>query len=163
MELLLNRRTVRGVTRYLARWRGHTSADDEWLRLEELAHCPERKAEYDAAAPLHRAAPRVGPAAAPAPAPAAPPPVPPPLVGPAGFLLTAPSEVVTGPALAGRCCSTGRTTAGFVGRRRGVVVPRGTRMSAGTTGGRRWALLLLIRSSMPLRTAGRWARLCPVR
>ena len=38
MELLLNRRTVRGVTRYLVRWRGHTSADDEWLREEELVH-----------------------------------------------------------------------------------------------------------------------------
>ena len=32
VELLLNRLTVRGVTRYLVRWRGHTSADDEWLR-----------------------------------------------------------------------------------------------------------------------------------
>ena len=31
VELLLNRRLVRGVTRYLVRWRGHTSADDEWL------------------------------------------------------------------------------------------------------------------------------------
>ena len=29
MELLLNRRRVRGVKRYLVRWRGHTSADDE--------------------------------------------------------------------------------------------------------------------------------------
>jgi hypothetical protein len=29
VELLLNRRTVRGVTRCLVRWRGHTSADDE--------------------------------------------------------------------------------------------------------------------------------------
>ena len=27
------------VTSYLVRWRGHTSADDEWLRLEE--HCPD--------------------------------------------------------------------------------------------------------------------------
>ena len=34
VELLLNRRKVRGVTRYLVRWRGHASADDEWLRLE---------------------------------------------------------------------------------------------------------------------------------
>jgi hypothetical protein len=31
-ELLLNRREVRGVTRFLVRWRGHTSADDECLR-----------------------------------------------------------------------------------------------------------------------------------
>ncbi len=38
MELLLNRREVLGVARYLVRWRGHTSADDkpEWLRAEEL-------------------------------------------------------------------------------------------------------------------------------
>ncbi len=37
VELLLNRRLVRGVMRYLVRWRGHTSADDEWLpRAEEL-------------------------------------------------------------------------------------------------------------------------------
>jgi hypothetical protein len=41
----------RGVTRYLVRWRGHTSADDEWLRAEELAHCQDKVAEYDAAAP----------------------------------------------------------------------------------------------------------------
>ena len=45
VELLLNRRTVRGVTRYLVRWRGHASADDEWLLLEELAHCQEKVAE----------------------------------------------------------------------------------------------------------------------
>ena len=42
-----------------------------------------------------------------------------------------------------------------------VVVPRCTRMSSGTTGGRRWALFWLIRSLMPLRTAqwagGRWS------
>jgi len=46
VELLLNRKTTRRVTRYrdLARWRGHTSADDEWLRAEELVHCPEKMA-----------------------------------------------------------------------------------------------------------------------
>jgi hypothetical protein len=32
VELLLNRTEQRGVTRYLVRWRGHTSADGEWLR-----------------------------------------------------------------------------------------------------------------------------------
>jgi hypothetical protein len=58
VELLLNRRTVRGVTRYLVRWRGHASADDEWLLLEELAHCPAKVAEYDAAAPRRRHAAR---------------------------------------------------------------------------------------------------------
>ena len=40
VQLPLNRRPVRGVTRYLVQWRRHASADDEWLRLEELAHCP---------------------------------------------------------------------------------------------------------------------------
>ena len=44
VELLLNRQLVRGVLRYLVRWRGYTSADDTWLRLEELAHCPEKVA-----------------------------------------------------------------------------------------------------------------------
>jgi len=30
VELLLNRKEIRGVLHYLVRWRGHTSADDEW-------------------------------------------------------------------------------------------------------------------------------------
>ena len=38
VELLLDFKTVRGVTRCLVRWRGHTSADGSWLRLGELAH-----------------------------------------------------------------------------------------------------------------------------
>ncbi len=42
MELLLNCKEIRSVLHYLVQWRGHTSADDEWLRAEELAHCPER-------------------------------------------------------------------------------------------------------------------------
>ena len=42
VELLLNRRLVRGVTRYLVRWRGHTSVGDEWLRAEDLTHCQEK-------------------------------------------------------------------------------------------------------------------------
>jgi hypothetical protein len=45
---------IRWVLHYLVtvRWRSHTSADDEWLLAEELAHCPdsERVAENDAAA-----------------------------------------------------------------------------------------------------------------
>ena len=38
MELLLNRKEVRGVTHYLVRWHGRTSesAFDEWLRAEDL-------------------------------------------------------------------------------------------------------------------------------
>jgi hypothetical protein len=35
VELLLNCKTTRGVTHYLVRWRGHTSAANEWLRVEE--------------------------------------------------------------------------------------------------------------------------------
>ena len=46
--LLLNRKTKRGATRYLVRWRGHKSADDERL------HCPEKAADYDAVAPPRR-------------------------------------------------------------------------------------------------------------
>ena len=42
--LPINRRTARGVTRYLARRRGHASSDDEWLRVEELSHCQEKVA-----------------------------------------------------------------------------------------------------------------------
>jgi hypothetical protein len=58
VELLLNRKEVRGVTHYLVRWRGHSSAADEWLRAAELGHCPEKVAEYEAAAPRRRAARR---------------------------------------------------------------------------------------------------------
>jgi hypothetical protein len=58
VELLLNQRTALGVTRYLVRWRGHASADDECLQVEELAHCPAIVAEYDAAAPRRRHATR---------------------------------------------------------------------------------------------------------
>ena len=76
VELLLNRRVVRGVTRHLVHWRGHTSADDEWLRLEELAHCPQSVLEYDAAAPRRRAVNMAGFDAAPAPTPARPLPCP---------------------------------------------------------------------------------------
>jgi hypothetical protein len=93
VELLLNRRLVRGVLRYLVRWRGHPSADDEWLRAEELLHCQEKVAEYDATAPRRRAARRAAPAAAATAAPPAPPvPAPAPLVSPAGFWLAASSE-----------------------------------------------------------------------
>ena len=103
VELLLNCKTVRGVTHYLVRWRGHTSADDSLLRLDGQAHCAEKVAEHDAAAPRRRAArrsrraTRVPPAALPA-APA-PVPAPPPLAAPVGFRLAGPSEVVGGSAL----------------------------------------------------------------
>ena len=103
VELLLNRRLVRGVMRYLVRWRGHTSAADEWLRAEELEHCPEKVAEYDATAPRRRAARRADPTAALAAAPpAAPPLAPTPPVPPAGFRLAASSEGRAGAALVGQ-------------------------------------------------------------
>jgi hypothetical protein len=70
VELLLSRREIRGVTRYLVRWRGHTSADDEWLRAEDLTHCQEKVSEYDTAAPRRHAAPRSEHAAPPVVAPA---------------------------------------------------------------------------------------------
>ena len=120
MELLLNRRTVRGVTRYLVRWRGHASADDEWLRLEELAHCQEKVAEYDAAAPRGGIARRPGPAAGPAVSPVAAP-VPAPLVAPAAFRLAVPAEVLTGAALIGQAVLYRWPAEGWV---RGAVARR---------------------------------------
>ncbi len=105
MELLLNRRLVRGVTRYLVRWRGHTSVDDEWLRAEEQTHCLEKVAEYDAAASRRHAARRADRVAGPV---AAQPAAPAPglaaahLGPPAGFRLAAASEVLTGTALVGQ-------------------------------------------------------------
>ena len=51
VEQLLNRKTLSGRTYYLVRWQGHSSADDSWEPVEHLAHCPERVAEYEAAAP----------------------------------------------------------------------------------------------------------------
>jgi hypothetical protein len=62
VKLLLNRKEKRGVTRYLVRWRGHTYADDEWLRTGELVHCPEKVvAEYEAAPAAPRLAACVPP------------------------------------------------------------------------------------------------------
>jgi hypothetical protein len=99
VELLLNRKEVRGVTHYLVRWRGHSSAEDEWLRAADLGHCPEKVAEYEAAAPRRRAALRgqVGPRPD---TPAPPPGDPAPLRAPSGFRLAGPGEVCGGAALA---------------------------------------------------------------
>ena len=105
VELLLNRRTVRGVTSYLVRWRGHASPEDEWLPAEELTHCPELVAEYDAAAPRRRGALRAERAARDAAngpgrpvlpylAVASP-------LAPAGFRVATVAEVLTGAALVG--------------------------------------------------------------
>ena len=118
---VLNRRTTRGVTRYLVRWRGHASSDDEWLRVEELSHCPEKVAEYDAAAPRRRTTRRAAanqPAAPPARAAG----LPSSLVAPTGFRLAAPAEVLSGPALVGRAVRLFRwPTEGWV---RGTVARR---------------------------------------
>ena len=103
VELLLNRRTIRGVTRYLVRWRGHASPEDQWLRKEELTHCPERVAEYNAAASRRRSALRAERAAAAAPRPRLPegPATPVGPHAPVGFRLARPDEVLAGAALVG--------------------------------------------------------------
>jgi hypothetical protein len=182
VELLLNRRVLRGVTRYLVRWRGHTSADDEWLRREELTHCPDKVAEYDAAAPRRRAARRglaaaaAPEAAAPGPAPAAPAapaaagpaaaPARRPLVAPAGLRLATPSEVVTGTALVGRSVLFFWPTEGWV---RGTVVrpSRAVGFSHVVRYGPQSALgLATVASLLDAAShgpAGRWALLCPAR
>jgi hypothetical protein len=168
LRVLLNRRTgtvqVRGVTRYLVRWRGHESADDKWLRLEELAHCPVRVAEYDAAAPGRRHATQRD-AAAPA---AAPPQAPAPLTAPIGFRLADSAEAVTGSALVGRTVLFRWPTEGWVGG----TVGRRSRAAGfshlrlvrhrprSALGAAVVASLLDAASHGP---AGRWVLLCPVR
>jgi hypothetical protein len=102
VELLLNRKTTRGVTRYLVRWRGHTSADDEWLRTEQLVHCLEKVAEYDAAAPRRRAARLGGPGAGPVVVPSALAAETALAVAPPGFRLASSAEALAGKALVGR-------------------------------------------------------------
>ena len=107
-----------------------------------LAHCPEKVAEYDAAAPSSRAARLARPDAAPAAAPTAHPPTPPLLMAPSEFRLAAPSEVVTGPALVGRpVLFYWPTDGGAAQSYRGALACRP-------------ALLWLICSLMPLRPAG---------
>jgi hypothetical protein len=94
VELLLNRKTKRGVTCYLVRWRGHTSADDEWICAEELLHCPEKVAEFEAS-------PAACHAGAAVPAPPAPVPAPALLQPPVGFRLASAAELRAGAAVLG--------------------------------------------------------------
>jgi hypothetical protein len=62
VEQLLIHKTLRGRTYYLVLWQGHTSVDFSWEPAEHLAHyCPERIAEYEAAAPRRLSALRVAP------------------------------------------------------------------------------------------------------
>ena len=169
VELLLNRREIRGVTRYLVRWCGHTSADDEWLRAEELLHCPEKVAEYEAAAPRRRAAHRGGPGAVAGPSAAVPARVPvaaPPavLIPPAGSRVAAAAEVLTGKALIGRWVLYYWTEAGWVWGRV-ASVSRSVGFShvvkycpSSALGAGAVATLLDAASHGP---AGRWALLLP--
>ena len=46
------------VTSRLAFWKGSKTADDGWLRLEEPAHCQDKAAEQNVAAPRRWAARR---------------------------------------------------------------------------------------------------------
>ena len=176
VELLLNRKEKRGVTRYLVRWRGHTSADDEWLRAEELPHCQEKVAEYDAVVPRRRATRRAtrrgGPGAGAAAVPAGRE-VPPsaemsPPVAPAGFRLATSAEVLTGKALVGQSILYRWPVQGWV---RGKVVrvsraagfSHGVRYARGSALGAVEAASLLDIPSHGLGPAGhgRWVMLCP--
>jgi hypothetical protein len=74
VEQLLNRKVFRGKPYYLVRWQGHASADDSWEPVENLNNCPERLAEYEAAAHRRPKARRVAARGGAAPPP--PPPVP---------------------------------------------------------------------------------------
>jgi hypothetical protein len=77
VEQLLNRKVFRGKPYYLVRWQGHASADDSWEPVENLNNCPERLAEYEAAAHRRPKARRVAARGG-----AAPPPPPPVLTQP---------------------------------------------------------------------------------
>ena len=94
---------------------------------EELAHCPPKVAEYDAAAPRRGHTPHSGPAAgplvagAPLVAPAPPLVAGAPLVAPPGFRLAAPAEVLAGAALVGQAVLYRWPDAGWV---RGTVARR---------------------------------------
>ena len=168
VELLLNRKTTkRGVTRYLVRWHGHTSADDEWLRVEELGHCLEKVAEYDAAAPRRRGARRGDPgagavAAIPVGGGAA---LTPP-VAPDGFRLAAAAEALTGKELVGRLILYRWPGHGWVQGRvvrvsRAAGFSHGVRYARGSAVGVGDVASLLDVPSHGGGPLGRWVLLCP--
>jgi hypothetical protein len=163
VELLLNRKEIRGVLHYLVRWRGHTSADDEWLRAEELAHCPERVAEYDAAAPRRRRARGTAGASA---VPAGGLAVTAPPVAPAGFRLATTAELLAGAALVGRSILYRWPVQGWV-LGKVVRVSRAARFShvvryaRGSALGVGVAGSLLDAPSHGPGPADRWVQLCP--
>ena len=153
------------MTRYLVQWRGHTSADDSWLRLGELAHCPEKVAKYDGVASRRRTARRAARTALPAAAPpAAPAPtrVLAPLVGPAGFRVAAQTEALAGTALVGQAVLYFWPDYGWV---RGTVARR--RRAVGFSHVARYSRASALRSveapslldAASLGPAGRWVLL----
>jgi hypothetical protein len=93
----------RGRTYYLVRWQGHASAEDSWEPVEHLAHCPERVAKYQAAAPRRPKARRAQqrglglPSLAAQPLPAPAPPVPAPPAPPPGWAVAAQAGPLPGP------------------------------------------------------------------
>ncbi len=169
VELLLKRKTKRGVTRYLVRWRCHTLANDVWLRAEDLLHCPEKVAEYDAAAPRRRGARRGGPregsaavpaAAAPSEAGASPP------VAPTGFRLASLAEAQAGRALVGLQILYRWPVQGWVlGKVVRVIRAAGfshlVRYARGSAPGVGDAAFLLDTPSYDSGPTGRWVMLCP--
>ena len=100
VEQLLNRRILHGRTHYLVRWQGHDSTADSWEPVEHLTNCPERIAEYEAAAPRRprtlRKADRggAGPAAEAVPGPEHAPPL-----APRGWTVVPEGPVIPGAAL----------------------------------------------------------------
>ena len=162
-KLLLNRRRVRGVARRRVRWRGDTSADDEWLREEEQLH-RDKVAEYDAAAPSSCDSPGRTAVAAHRRAAAAAAAV---TTSCRAALAVAPAGLSrwrrAPPCWTGRCYTTGPAMAGFVGRWRRAVGHRGFRTWSGTGLGRRWAPRWSTRCSMPPRTGRLAAGSCCAR
>ena len=169
-EVELNRKTTRGVTRYLVLWRGHTSADDEWLRTEELVHCQEKVAEYDAAAPRRRAA-RLGvPCAGPVVVPTALAAETALAVAPPRFRLASSAEAVAGKALVGQSILYWWPGQGWVQGRvvrvsRAAGFSHGVHYSRGSALGAGEAASLLDAPSHwhGSGSTGRWVMLCPAR
>ena len=170
VELILNRRRFRGVTQYLVRWKGHASTDDEWLREEELRHCPLKVAEYDASPHPRRATRRRDLGAAPAPISVGgagavgvgslP------LVAPPRFRFAAMAEVRTGSTLVGRQVLFYWPEAGWV-QGRVVRISRTAGFSHvvryGPTSAVGAADVTSLLDPATHGSAGRWVLLCPAR
>ena len=117
VEQLLNRKVIRGRMHYLVRWQGHDSTDDSWEPVEHLTNCPERIADYEAAASRRsQALPTLNPLVQ-APSSDVLPPQPPPTPSPpAGWTLSPWAPPLAGPSRrARRYCTGGPRTAGSRG------------------------------------------------